>query len=326
MRVDVGGRKAEGGCRQPDWHPTAPIANLRKRAEILATIRAFFARRDVLEVETPLLSKAAVTDVHLDSIAADGGFLQTSPEFAMKRLLAAGAGDIYQLCKVFRAGEAGRHHNPEFTLLEWYRVGWDYHRLMAEVADLLAQVLGIETEPEYLSYREAFVRRLELDPFTAPPDALEAAAERAGLGGAGPLDRDGWLDLLAGGCVYPALGKDRLCFIYDFPVSQAALARVRQDEPPVAERFEVLFDGLELGNGFTELTDADEQRRRFEHDLAYRRKQGLAEPPIDRRFLAALEAGLPESAGVAVGVDRVVMLACRGERIGDVTAFTAENA
>ncbi|HET7370003.1 MAG TPA: EF-P lysine aminoacylase EpmA [Gammaproteobacteria bacterium] len=308
------------------WRPTAPIGNLRKRANIVATIRAFFAQRDVLEVETPLLSKAAVTDVHLDSVAADGGYLHTSPEFAMKRLLAAGAGDIYQLCKVFRAGEAGRHHNPEFTLLEWYRVGWDYRRLMGEVAELLAQVLEIDVESEYVSYRDAFMRELDLDPFWASVDALEAAASHAGLGSAGPLDRDGWLDLLAGACVYPALGRDRLCFVYDFPVSQAALARLRHDEPPVAERFEVLFNGLELGNGFSELTDADEQHQRFERDLASRRERRRNEPPVDRRFLAALEAGLPESAGVAVGIDRVVMLACRAERIGDVTAFTAENA
>ncbi|HET7308230.1 MAG TPA: EF-P lysine aminoacylase EpmA [Gammaproteobacteria bacterium] len=313
---------SEGG----GWRPTAPIANLRKRADILATIRAFFAQRDVLEVETPLLSKAAVTDAHLDSIAADGGFLHTSPEFAMKRLLAAGAGDIYQLCKVFRAGEVGRHHNPEFTLLEWYRVGWDYRRLMAEVAELLAQVLDLGVESECVSYRDALMGAVGIDPFSASVDALEAAADRAGLGGAGPLDRDGWLDLLAGGCVYPELGRNRLCFIYDFPVSQAALARVRPGDPPVAERFEVLFNGLELGNGFSELTDAAEQRHRFERDLAYRRKQGRDEPPIDGRFLAALEAGLPESAGVAVGVDRIVMLACRVECIGEVTAFTAENA
>ncbi|HET8551863.1 MAG TPA: EF-P lysine aminoacylase EpmA [Gammaproteobacteria bacterium] len=308
------------------WRPTAPIANLRKRADILATLRAFFAQRGVLEVETPLLSQAAVTDIHLDSIAADGGFLHTSPEFAMKRLLAAGAGDVYQICKVFRAGEAGRHHNPEFTLLEWYRVGWDYRRLMAEVAELLAQVLDIDVEAEYVSYRDAFMAAVGLDPFAAPVEALEMAADRARLGRAGPLDRDGWLDLLAGGCVYPALGKDRLCFIYDFPESQAALAHVRPDEPPVAERFEVLFNGLELGNGFSELTDAAEQRHRFERDLAYRREQGRAEPPVDGRFLDALEAGLPESAGVAVGVDRIVMLACGAERIGDVTTFTAENA
>lgn len=331
-RVEVG--SADSFARTPNpesrtpvsWRPTAPIANLRKRAEILAVVRAFFAQRDVLEVETPLLSGAAVTDIHLDSIAAGGGYLHTSPEFAMKRLLAAGAGDIYQICKVFRAGEAGRHHNPEFTLLEWYRPGWDYRRLMAEVAELLAQVLAIDIESEYVSYRDAFVHKLGLDPFSASVDVLETAADHAGLGDAGPLDRDGWLDLLAGACVYPALGKDRLCFIHDFPVSQAALARVRHDEPPVAERFEVLFNGLELGNGFTELTDVDEQRRRFEHDLAHRRAQRRAEPPMDARFLAALEAGLPECAGVAIGLDRVVMLACGAGRIGEVTAFTAENA
>ncbi|HET6726346.1 MAG TPA: EF-P lysine aminoacylase EpmA [Gammaproteobacteria bacterium] len=315
--------------RPADWQPTAPIPNLRKRAEILATIRTFFAERNVLEVDTPLLSAAASTDVHLNSVAAGAGYLHTSPEFAMKRLLSADSGDIYQICKVFRADEAGRFHNPEFTLLEWYRVGWGYRRLMDEVAALLAQVLATEAAPIRLGYRDAFMQELNLDPFTAHEDTLAAAVRSKGLD-APNLNRDECLDLLAGSCVYPALGCDRLCFIYDFPASQAALARVRSSEsagqPPVAERFEVFFNGIELGNGFTELTDAAEQRRRFAHDLARRRELARPEPPKDQRFLAALEVGLPECAGVAIGLDRVAMLVCDANHIGEVISFTAENA
>lgn len=292
----------------------------------MTAIRAFFAQRNVLEVETPLLSASGATDVHLESVAAGNGYLHTSPELAMKRLLAAGVGDIYQICKVFRAGEAGRLHNPEFTLLEWYRVGWDYRDLMAEVAELLTGLLNIDAEPEYLGFREAFMRHLDLDPFTASTDTLIAAADANGLVGAAPTERDGWLDLLAGGCVYPALGADKLCVVHDFPATQAALARVRPGEPPVAERFEVLFNGLELANGFTELTDPDEQRRRFESDLRRRRELHRPEPPMDERFLAALEAGLPESAGVAMGLDRIVMLARGANGIAEAMTFTAETA
>lgn len=308
------------------WHPQASLGHLRRRAQILAYIREYFAARHVLEVETPLLSAAASTDVNLDTIRAGDGYLHTSPEFAMKRLLAADMGDIYQICKVFRQGERGRYHNPEFTLLEWYRVGWEYRRLMQEVAELLGGVLGITTAPEYVRYRDAFWTTLALDPLVAPKRELECAAARAGLNNGVNISRDELLDALAGICVYPSLGKNGLTFIYDFPSSQAALARIRPDVEPVAERFEVVVNGLELGNGYTELTDAQEQQARFAADLAARKLQNKPKLPIDKRFLSALGTGLPESAGVALGVDRMVMLACNASQLAEVMTFTQENA
>lgn len=324
--------------RADDWRPTAPLAHLRLRARLLERVRAFFAARGVLEVETPQLAAATVTDLHLASLAthlsgAGGGrtlYLQTSPEYAMKRLLAAGSGPIYQLARAFRDGEAGRRHNPEFTLLEWYRPGFDHHRLMDEVETLLADVLaGVldGSAAERLTYGELFERHLDLDPHRAAAPELRRALVRAGLGEppAG-LDRDALLDLALAGVIEPRLGRGRPTFVYDFPASQAALARIRPGKPPVAERFEAFVEGLELANGFHELTDAAEQRRRFESDLARRRAAGLPEPPVDERFLAALEAGLPPAAGVALGFDRLVMLAAGTGSIAEVLAFPADRA
>jgi len=303
-----------------DWRPSASLETLRLRARMLAAVRGFFAARGVLEVETPCLSAATVTDPHLHSLATRlaGGrtrYLQTSPEYAMKRLLAAGSGPIYQLARAFRDGELGRRHNPEFTLLEWYRPGFDHHRLMDEVEELVAEVAGVAGPTERLTYAEAFRAHAGVDPFADPPARLAEAA-RAATGGAVPDlgdDRDAWLDLLMGTVVERRLGHDRPTFVHDFPAAQAALARVRQTGPDggpaVAERFELFVGGVELANGFHELTDAAEQRRRFEADLARRRALGLTEPPVDERFLAALAAGLPDCAGVAVGFDRLVMIA-----------------
>ena len=320
------------------WRPTASLEALRLRARLLSGIRAFFAERGVLEVETPCLSAATVTDVHLDSIPAEVAgsrlWLQTSPEYAMKRLLAAGSGPIYQLARAFRDGEAGRRHNPEFTLLEWYRPGWDHHRLMEEVEELLRAVLPADRVPsgpgERLTYAEAFRRHAGVDPFDSPIPALAEAAREHGEGGVPDLgdDRDAWLELLLGTVVERRLGHDRPTFVHDFPASQAALARIRRDEgePPVAERFELFVHGVELANGFHELTDPAEQRRRFERDLAARRERGLPEPPVDERFLAALEHGLPACAGVALGVDRLAMLAAGTDSIQDVIAFPTDRA
>ncbi|HET7673979.1 MAG TPA: EF-P lysine aminoacylase EpmA [Gammaproteobacteria bacterium] len=307
----------------PEWRPTAPLAHLKRRAELLAAARAFFAARGVMEVQTPLLSAAGTTDVHLASVNAGARYLHTSPEFAMKRLLAAGSGDIYQICRVFRGGEAGRRHNPEFTLLEWYRVGFDHHRLMDEVVELVARLLPGRTAIERITYRDAFVRHANLDPFAADIDACRRSAARAGisLNPAASLDVDGWLDLIGAELVYPRLGRGGLCFVYDYPPSQAALARVRQAAPPVAERFEVFVDGVELANGYHELTDAAEQRRRFEADIVRRRELGLPQPPVDERLLAALEAGIPDCAGVALGFDRLTMLAVGAQSIDEVIAF-----
>ena len=332
-------------CR-PAWRPAASPEALRLRAELLATTRRFFAERGVLEVETPTLAGAAATDPHLASLAARCGdrllYLQTSPEYAMKRLLAAGSGPIYQLGRAFRDGESGRRHNPEFTLLEWYRPGFDHHRLMDEVEELLGATLGLAQRPagrlpaERLSYREAFRRHAGIDPLTDPLERLAAAAlELAGpseSGGRASLpdlgdDRDAWLDLLMVFAVQERLGRGRATLLYDYPASQAALARVRRDEDGtrVAERFEVFVEGVELANGFHELTDAVEQRRRFEHDLEIRRARGLPEVPLDERLLAALEEGMPACAGVALGVDRLVMLAAGAESIDQVMAFPVDR-
>ncbi len=335
-----GPRTPEAGSGTvPDWRPTASLENLRLRAELLAEVRRFFADRGVLEVETPLLQAATVTDLHLHSLStgldAPGAprrlYLQTSPEFAMKRLLAAGSGAIYQICKAFRDGEAGRAHNPEFTILEWYRPGFDHFRLMDEIDDLLAGVLGVPRAGRS-TYAEIFERHLGVDPHRAPIRVLRRAAEAHGvdLAGAGPEDRDGWLQLLMGCAVEPELGRGRPSFVYDFPASQAALARVRPPVAPggvaLAERFEVYVRGVELANGFHELTDAAEQRRRFEHDLERRRGAGLETVPVDERFLAALDAGLPDCAGVAFGFDRLLMLRAGVDDLRQMISFPADRA
>ena len=318
------------------WRPTASLDSLRRRAQLLSQVRSFFAERSVLEVETPLLGSATVSDLHLSSFACRSShvgedrdlYLQTSPESAMKRLLAAGSGPVFQICKAFRDGEAGRLHNPEFTILEWYRPGWDHHRLMTEVDELLATTL--DTSPgERITFSQAFERHLGLDPLRSSSQEIVHCAADQGIGrdcGLGEDDRDGWLNLLLSHSVEPHLGRGRPTFVHDFPASQAALARIRQDDPPVAERFEVWVEGVELANGYHELTDAEEQRRRFEEDLSRRRARGLPAVPLDSRLLAALEHGLPPSAGVALGFDRLVMLACGATDIAEVMPFPVDRA
>lgn len=324
------------------WRPSADLSVLRLRAELLAQIRAFFAARGVLEVETPALSAAAITDPHLASFntcySGPGSqhgrplYLHTSPEFAMKRLLAAGSGCIYQIARVFRDGEAGSRHNPEFTLLEWYRVGFDHHRLMDEVAELVGMLLAGRlalAEPERLSYRQIFQHHLNLDPHRATVADLAACAETRNISiptGMPPDDPDPWLDLLLTHCVEPRLGSGRLTFVHDYPASQAALARLRPDDPPVGERFELYINGIELANGFHELGDAVEQRRRFAQENAARRAAGLPVMPVDEHLLAALEFGLPDCAGVALGFDRLVMLATRKTSLAEVLAFPLDRA
>ncbi len=314
-----------------NWRPSAKVEFLKKRAALLAQIRSFFAERGVLEVETPLLSHGTVTDPFILSISAavrnprssqdQTCYLQTSPEYAMKRLLAAGSGCIYQICKAFRQDELGRLHNPEFTMLEWYRVGFDHHALMDEV-DALLQFL-MRTQPaERYSYQQVFERFLGIDPHEASLDALQACAEQQKeIQVAATLERDGWLQLLLSHCIEPQLGDERPVFIYDFPASQAALARLRQGLPPLASRFEVFYRGIELGNGFHELQFAEEQRARFLQNLEDRKKQGAPKVPIDERLLAALAQGLPDCAGIAMGVDRLVMLAVGCQRIEEILSF-----
>ena len=321
------------GALPADWTPTASLATLRLRARMLETVRRHFAAAGALEVETPTMVQAGVTDVHLESLEvhrADGtraGFLHTSPEYAMKRLLAAGAPDIWQLCRVFREGERGRRHNPEFTMVEWYRLGIDHHALMDDVERLLRAL--IETErpvgpTRRVTYRDAFVESLGLDPLVAPLDTIRAALSGKGIDVPQSLagERDALLDLAMSLAVAPAFAPDAITFLYDFPASQAALARIRGQ---VASRFEAFWGGLELANGFHELGDADEQARRFEADRAERRRRGQPDREPDLRFIAALAAGLPPCAGVAMGLDRVVMIAAGADSIDDVIAFPVER-
>ena len=326
----------------PNWRPSAALETLRLRATLLTQIRAFFAARAVLEVETPVLSRAAGTELHLHSFTTqycgpsappDGRlYLHTSPEYSMKRLLAAGSGSIYQISKVFRDGEAGRRHNPEFTLLEWYRTGFDYLRLMDEVEALVVSVLQERLslrETQRLSYRDAFLRYAGTDPHTAATAALAECARRHGITAPADMEnaeRTPWLDLLMTHVIEAQLGRDCLCFVYDYPADQASLARIRPGAPAVAERFELYVQGVELANGFRELADSAEQRRRFEQDNVARKARGLPLLPIDERLLAALAHGLPDCAGVALGFDRLMMLAAGASAIQDVIAFPIDRA
>jgi lysyl-tRNA synthetase class 2 len=318
-----------------DWRPTATLEALRLRAHILSQIRSFFADRDVLEVETPLLAAAPVTDLHLSALesrfrgpGADRGlrlFLQTSPEFAMKRLLAAGSGPIFQLCKAFRDGEAGSGHNPEFTMLEWYRPGWDHHRLMDEIDELLEAILGV-APAERLTYQAAFERHAGFDPHTISTADLQTAVAKLGVVEPHELDRDDLLDLVLTHGLESRLGRGRPTALHDYPASQAALARVRPGPPRAAERFEFFVEGVELANGYHELTDPAEHRARFEADLEARKMARLPAVPVDQRLLAALDHGLPDCAGVALGVDRLVMLKAGVKEISEVIAFPIDRA
>lgn len=313
-----------------DWQPSATITTLRERAAIINKIRAFFAERHVLEVETPIMGKATGTDPYIESIPALFSsfgdvkpvtcYLQTSPEFAMKRLLAAGSGPIYQMMKVFRNGEIGQYHNPEFTMLEWYRPQFDHHQLMAEVEALLIAILACESA-EKLTYRELFQRYARFDPMTTSIAELQEYVEQQGLQADLVLNHDGWLQLIMTHFIEPQLGYNVPTFVYDFPASQASLARISSDNPLVAERFEVYVQGIELANGFHELLDADEQRQRFMKDLTRRQSENQMLPPMDELFLAALKQGLPPCAGVALGVDRLIMLALKKPSIQEVISF-----
>ena len=311
------------------WRPTAAPAQLKARARLLQDIRDYFSQHGVMEVETPLLSMAGNTDPEIESIRTDtGGYLRTSPEFALKRLLAAGSGDIFELGRVFRAGESGRYHNPEFTLLEWYRMGFSYHRLMDELA-VLVRHCGRgkfdQWREQRLSYRQLFRQHLDLDPFTADEQVLSTAANKHGVSDI-ELDRRQWLDLLISLVIQPALPEECLTFVYDFPAGQAALARIRPGSPPMAERFELYLGRTELANGYQELTDAVEQRRRFDAENSLREKHGKPVCEIDHHLITALEQGLPECAGVALGVDRLLMAIVDAETIDDVTAFPFSRA
>jgi lysyl-tRNA synthetase class 2 len=318
-----------------NWQPNATLKQIQSRAQLLAQIRTFFNERQVMEVETPLLSQATITDPQLfpftttfidpSSPIPKTLYLQTSPEYAMKRLLCAGSGDIYQLCKAFRNEEAGRYHNPEFTILEWYRVGFDNHQLMNEVDALLQATLNTD-QAERDTYQNVFISNLGVDPLSADLAALKALAQSRGFDNIAEYETnpDTLLQLLFSHCVEPNIGKKRPIFIYDFPASQAALARISNKDERVAERFEVYFKGFELANGFHELNDPKEQRARFEKerdhaDLAQTRQ-------IDEFLLAALEHGLPDCSGVALGIDRLLMLKSEKAKIKDVLTMDISNA
>jgi len=301
---------------------------------MLACLREFFAARGVLEVETPILSAGGVSDPQIESLTTGvagltGGFyLSTSPEYPMKRLLASGSGDIYQVCKVFRDAERGRWHNPEFTMIEWYRLGFDDAALMTEVEGLAAKLLAPERRleaAERLTYSEALRRHAGVDAY-ADDAALARAAADHGIVCQTDLNRDAKLDLLMGMVVGPKLGRERPCFVCDYPASQASLARLKLGDPTVAARFEFYIDGLELANGFHELANAAEQRARFTQDLATRQARGQVQPPLDERLLAALQAGMPDCAGVALGFDRLVAVALGAARLSEAMAFPIETA
>lgn len=321
-----------------DWRPGATRDILRERARLYAQIRSFFAGRDILEVETPLLCTATATDIHLASFPVTGPagglprFLQTSPEFAMKRLLAAGSGPVYQLGKAFRAGDEGARHNPEFTLLEWYRPGFPLAQLMDETEELLLSTLGdvpASARCGRTTYRALFEQRFGFNPHRARLDVLRATVAReTSYGDAAGLDEAPCLDLLFATGIEPSLGHDAPLFVFGFPAHQAALARVETDGhgDAVAARCEVYVKGMELANAYHELTDVPEQRRRFTADNAARRAQGLPEIPVDERLLAALAHGLPDCSGIALGIDRLLMLRTGSATIDEVLAFSAPRS
>lgn len=315
---------------QRDWRPVAGRPMLEQRARLLTEIRRFMTRRGILEVETPMLSEAAVSDPALESLeVTDKGctrYLQTSPEFAMKRLLAAGSGPIYQIARVFRDGERGRWHHPEFTLLEWYRPGYDAAAMLDEI-DALLEVLGLPSARRF-SYTGLFLQALGCDPHQAARSTLLRLAGERGLQSC-DLSQCELLDFLFSEALVPLLKQTRCAVVYDFPVLQAALARVRPSsdgKPPVAERFELFIDGVETGNGFHELTDAREQRGRFLADQTERQHRGHPQRPIDERLLAALEHGLPDCCGMAIGLDRLLMCLTGANHIDEVLAFPCERA
>jgi len=323
----------------PDFRPTASWPNLRRRAELLRELREFFFERGFLEVETPLASADVVVDRHLDPLATvladdprrpDIGrrlWLQTSPEFAMKRLLAAGGTAIYQVTRAFRNGEIGPLHNPEFTIVEWYRAGDNMQAGMTLLSDLCQRLLR-RGPADALRYADAFGRHAGLDPHCASAADLREAASRLGLAAPATLgeDRDGWLDLLLAERVQPHLGKPRPTILFDYPASQAALAKVRDGDPPVAERFELFVDGVELANGYHELLDPAVLRRRIAEANAVRQADGKPPLPTESRLLAAMEAGLPPATGVALGWDRLVMLAVGARSLSEVIAFPIDRA
>ena len=323
-----------------NWQPTLSWENAKLRSNVIAKIRSFFHARDVVEVETPILANATITDVYLDPFVTQFNYssdselsqstplyAQTSPEFAMKRLLASGYGCCYQICKAFRHEEHGRYHNPEFTMLEWYRIGFDHFQLMDEVAKLLTWVLGCD-EADKISYQQLFLQQVSIDPLmTTKSELLEFITKRGVYSDwLAEETTDTLLQFIMSELIEPDIGINVPCFVYDFPATQASLARISEGDNRVAERFECYYRGIELANGFNELTDARQQLARFEQDNETRIAQGKEGRIIDENFIAALDHGLPECAGVALGVDRLLMLALNAELIDEVISFPIASA
>lgn len=307
------------------WQPSASLEVIKKRARLLQQIRGFMNVREIIEVDTPILSHFGISDPYIQSLttacATENNaplYLQTSPEFCMKRLLAAGSGSIYQIAHVFRDEESGKRHNTEFSMLEWYRTGFDYYQLMDEVGELLKDI-GLDT-PTKMTYADAFKQAIEIDPHSVATSELQGLCKQQGWEDASD-DRHALLDFLFSEAVIKNLNQTKPLFIYDYPECMSALATLKKGEPIVSERFELFIAGMEIANGFNELIEADEQVHRFEKELSTRRNKGLAEPPIDKDFVAALQAGLPECSGVAVGIDRLLMVLSEKDDINEVSTF-----
>jgi elongation factor P--(R)-beta-lysine ligase len=322
-----------------DWQPTCSLGLLRLRAQTLQKIRQFFADRAVLEVETPLLGGAIGTDPQLDffttayhwSPSQRTLFLQTSPEFAMKRLLAAGSGSIYQICKAFRNGESGRFHNPEFTLLEWYRVGYNLSQLMDEVDELIALLFECKVlQPtQRVSYQSLFQQTTGLNPLVFSYQEYSAYAQDSGLAEAVSIcgrDHTMWLDFIFSHQIQPYIGNNKLCMVYGYPACMPSLARINEDNAAITDRVELFINGVELGNGYFELSDAKEQEQRFDREIAARENTQRPVVTKDERLLAALGVGLPNCSGIAIGLDRILMLLSKSPAIDDVLAFSISKA
>ncbi|MBE0468343.1 MAG: EF-P lysine aminoacylase GenX [Methyloprofundus sp.] len=321
-----------------NWQPSCSLGLIRLRAKLLHEIRDYFYVNKVLEVETPLLCQSAGTDPYLEyftscySILSRDYFLQSSPEFAMKRLLAASTGSIYQITKAFRNGESGRYHNPEFTMLEWYRVGFDLQQLMDDVENLLNPLLAVEYFPdkaERIAYVDIFKKYTGLNALQFDAVEYQACAERLGFFEAArlcALDHAAWLDFLFSHVVQQYLGRTQLCMVFDYPACLPSLARLKLDDVRLVERVELFIHGIEIGNGFFELTDVNEQIRRFDQDIMDRKNNGAVKIDKDARFLAALQSGLPDCSGIAIGIDRLLMIISQKSTIDEVLAFSIENA
>ncbi|WP_262964430.1 EF-P lysine aminoacylase EpmA [Methylobacter psychrophilus] len=323
-----------------EWRPTCSVDMMRLRAQVLKDIRQFFSARAVLEVETPLLGNSCGTDPQLDFFTTDfclpplqqGLFLQTSPEFAMKRLLAAGSGSIYQIGKAFRNGESGRFHNPEFTLLEWYQVGFTLPQLMDEIAELMTVLFAGRKDlspTQRTSYQEVFQLYTGLNPLEfscqdycayARYNDLSEAIDICGI------DHGLWLDFIFSHRVQPNLGENAVCMVYDYPSCQSSLARVNECNPEVTDRVEIFINGIELGNGYYELIDSQEQSRRFDEEIVVRQQRKRPVTVKDKHLVAALESGLPECSGMAIGLDRLLMLMTNSATINEVLNFPVHRA